>query len=98
MQSDQGSQLSDDGTVYVGKKNVMSYVMAVVTQLNNGASDVKVKARGRSISRAVDVTQIVKNRFISNLKFSDIKLETEELQNEDGSTSRVSSITITMAK
>lgn len=87
-----------ENTVFIGKKNVMSYVLAVVTQFNQGAPEVSVKARGRSISRAVDVTQIVKNRFIPTLKFADIKLSTEELLSEDGSTSKVSSMEIKMTK
>jgi len=86
-----------DGIIYVGKKGVMSYVWAVVTQFNNGSPEVKVKARGRSISKAVDVSQIVKNRFIQNAVIRKIDLSTEELQSEDGSMSKVSSIEITMA-
>ena len=75
----------------------MSYVWAVVMQFNNGSPEVKVKARGRSISKAVDVSQIIKNRFIQNSLIKDIALSTEELQSEDGSMSKVSSMEITMA-
>ena len=87
-----------DNMVYVGRKNVMSYVLAVVTQFNQGVSEVRLKARGKSISRAVDASQIVKNRFIPDLKFKDIILSTEELMSEDGSTSKVSSMEILMTK
>lgn len=86
-----------DGIIYVGKKGVMSYVWAVVMQFNNGSAEVKVKARGRSISKAVDVSQIIKNRFIQNAVIKNIDLSTEELQSEDGSMSKVSSMEITMA-
>jgi DNA-binding protein len=86
-----------DGIIYVGKKGVMSYVWAVVMQFNNGTPEVKVKARGRSISKAVDVSQIIKNRFIQNAVIKKIDLSTEELQSEDGSMSKVSSMEITMA-
>lgn len=88
----------NDNTIYIGKKNVMNYVIAVVTQFNNGSNEVKVKARGRSISCAVDVTQIVKNRFVPTLKIADIKLSTEELMSEDGRMSKVSSMEVTMTK
>jgi DNA-binding protein len=91
-----GGGMSADGIIYVGKKGVMSYVWAVVTQFNNGSPEVKVKARGRSISKAVDVSQIIKNRFIPNAVIRKIDLSTEELQSEDGSMSKVSSIEITM--
>jgi DNA-binding protein len=88
----------DENTIYVGKKSVMSYVLAVVTQFNQGAPEVKLKARGRSISVAVDASQITKNRFIPNLQFKEIKLGTEELTSEDGSMNKVSSIEIVMTK
>lgn len=86
------------GIIYIGRKNVMTYVLAVVTQFNSGETEVVIKARGRAISRAVDVTQIVKNRFFNTLEVASFKVETEELTNEDGSTSRVSSLTLAMKK
>jgi DNA-binding protein len=87
-----------DNTIYVGKKNVMAYVLAVVTQFNQGSPFVKVKARGQSISRAVDVSQIVKNRFMASMQITGFEVATEELPNEDGTTSRVSSVTLTLSK
>ena len=47
-----------ENTVFVGNKPVMNYVLAVVTQFNNGASEVAIKARGKAISRAVDTAEI----------------------------------------
>lgn len=88
----------ENNTIYVGKKPVMSYVLAVVTQFNQGLPEVHVKARGRSISTAVDTTQIVKNRFIQTLQVKDIKLSTEELKSDDGTMTRVSSMSIILTK
>ncbi|MEM3399959.1 MAG: DNA-binding protein Alba [Candidatus Micrarchaeia archaeon] len=88
----------DENVVYVGKKGVMSYVLAVVTQFNDGAQEVSVKARGKVISRAVDVAEIVRNRFMPDLKIKDIKIMTEELASEDGSKSKVSAIEILLSK
>ncbi|MFH0836487.1 MAG: DNA-binding protein Alba [Candidatus Micrarchaeota archaeon] len=88
-----------DNKVYVGKQDVMTYVLAVVSQFNHAnVSSVTIKARGKAISTAVDVTQIVKNRFISSLKITDFKVETEELQSEDGSMRKVSSVTLVVSK
>ena len=87
-----------DNMIYVGRKNVMSYVLAVVTQFNSGASEVRLKARGKSISCAVDASQIIKHRFIPSLQIKDVRLSTEELMSEDGTTSRVSSMEILMTK
>jgi DNA-binding protein len=87
-----------DNTVYVGKKGTMGFVLAVVTQFNNGASEVTVKARGKLISRAVDVVEIVRHRFMPSAKVDDIAISTEELTSEDGSKSKVSSIEIKILK
>ena len=53
-----------ENIVYIGRKPTMNYVLAVVTQFNNGMREVTIKARGNSISRAVDVKEIVVNRFL----------------------------------
>ena len=49
--------MAEDDVVFVGNKPVMNYVLAVVTQFNSGAKDVRIMARGRAISRAVDVAK-----------------------------------------
>lgn len=91
--------MADDNTVYVGnKKEAMNYVLAVTTQFNRGSDEVVLKARGGAISRAVDTAEITKNRFLQNLEILDITTGTEELENEDGSTSNVSSISITLGE
>ena len=88
----------EGNTIYVGKKNPMAYVLSVVTMFNQGAPEVRLKARGMSISRAVDVNQITRNRFIPTLQNKQISLTTENLTREDGTPSRVSSIEIVMTK
>jgi len=87
---------NDENVIYVGKKPPMSYVLAVVTQFNTSGSDeVVIKARGRSISTAVDTAEIVRNRFITDAELKDVKIGTEVITNEEeGRTSNVSSIEI----
>ena len=87
-----------DNTVYIGKKPIMNYVLAVATQFNSGSSDVIIKARGKSISKAVDVAEIVRNRFIQDAQVNDIKISTEVLENDEGRQSNVSSIEIFLKK
>jgi DNA-binding protein len=87
-----------ENIVYIGRKPTMNYVLAVVTQFNNGMKEVTIKARGNSISRAVDVKEIVVNRFMPDLKERGIKTSSEELTNEDGSKSKVSAIQIVLGK
>ncbi|WOF16256.1 DNA-binding protein Alba [Methanoplanus sp. FWC-SCC4] len=86
-----------DNTVFVGNKPVMNYVLAVVTQFNQGAEEVSVKARGKAISRAVDTTEIAMNRFLENVTKSEIITSTEIVDTESGKTN-VSSIEITLSK
>lgn len=90
--------MADDNTVYIGKKPTMNYVLAVVTQFNNGGTDVIIKARGRAISRAVDVSEIVRHRFIQGVNYKDIKISTETVSTEGGGTANVSSIEIYLSK
>ena len=87
-----------DNIVYIGKKPTMNYVLAVATQFNSGSTTVTIKARGRSISTAVDVAEIVRNRFVQDLKVDDIRISTEVLEGEEGKTSNVSSIEIFLKK
>jgi len=86
---------TDENVIYVGKKPPMSYVLAVVTQFNSGSAEVVIKARGRSISTAVDTAEIVRNRFVTDAELIDVKIGTEVITNEEeGRTSNVSSIEI----
>lgn len=89
--------MTEDNVVYIGIKPVMNYVLAVVTQFNNGASEVAVKARGKAISRAVDVVEVAKNRFLEGAKVKDIKIGTEKIATDRGE-SNVSIIEIAITK
>ena len=86
------------GVVYIGKKPTMNYVLAVVTHFNDGSRQVIVKARGRSISRAVDVAEIVRGRFIPDAEVQDVRIATEKLDAEEGPATNVSSIEIVLSK
>lgn len=90
--------MTEENTIYIGKKPTMNYVLAVVTQLNKEEStEVTIKARGRSISRAVDVAEIVKRRFVDGLKQS-VSTDTELVTNEEGKETNVSAIEIRLSK
>ncbi|VVB93827.1 DNA/RNA-binding protein Alba [uncultured archaeon] len=89
--------MTDDNIVYIGNKPVMNYVLAVVTQFNNGASEVAVKARGKAISRAVDAVEVSRNRFLPESKIKEIKIGTEKIATDRGD-SNVSIIEIVMSK
>ncbi len=82
----------DDSKVFIGKKKSMSYVMAAMVVLNE--KPVRLLARGRSISRAVDVAEILINKFVSGSTYGEILIDTETITNTDGTNSNVSSIEI----
>ncbi|MBN1941431.1 MAG: DNA-binding protein Alba [Candidatus Diapherotrites archaeon] len=88
----------EENVVFVGKKGTMSYVLAVVTQMNQGSKEVFIKARGKAISRAVDVAEIVKNKFVTDAKTAEIKIKTEEIATEEGNPLKLSAIEIKMIK
>lgn len=90
--------MDDEHTIFVGKKDTMSYVMALMTQFNRGDEEAFIKARGRAISKAVDVAEITKNRFLPTSKIEEIITNTEELDDREGNgTVNVSSIEIKMS-
>jgi archaea-specific DNA-binding protein len=80
-------------TVFIGKKPVLNYVLACMTLFKSGHEGIVIKARGRSISRAVDVVEVLKNRFLSKAEVSNIKIGTDELEGDNGPTN-VSTIDI----
>ncbi len=75
--------MSRSNTVFIGRKPVLNYVLACLTLLKSGESEVFVKARGCSISTAVDVVEVTKNRFVNDLKVVDISIGTERLTSPD---------------
>jgi len=81
-------------TIYIGKKPLMAYVTSTLIQLANIPS-VTIKARGMSIGRAVDVSQII-SRKTENAGYTigNIKLGSEALESQDGRTRNVSTIEI----
>ena len=75
----------EPNTIYVGTKPAMSYVLAVVTQFNSSdAKEVTLKARGQAITTVVDIAEIVRRKFLKELKADKIAIGTEEMQREDG--------------
>ncbi len=89
--------MTDNNVVYVGNKPVMNYVLAVVKEFNNGASEVVIKARGKAISRAVDAAEVSRNRFLTEAKINGITIGTEKMVSENGE-SNVSIIEIVIGK
>ena len=76
----------------------MNYVLACVTQLNMGAEEIVIKARGRAISRAVDVAEVLRNRFLTDVGVHSVDISTEKIRTNEGKDINVSAIEITIGQ
>jgi len=92
--------MADDNSIFVGGKPFMNYVTGVVMQFTaKGADEVIVKARGKFISRAVDVAEVATKRFLDGqAKISDVNIDSDEFENKEGKQVRVSTIEIILGK
>jgi len=89
----------ESNTVFIGNKPIMNYVLAIVTLLGSGdAKEIILKARGRAITTAVDVAEIVKRRFVEKLKVGNVTIGTEEISSQERGTRAVSTMEITLIK
>jgi len=89
---------AESGVILVGQKPVMNYVLAAVIQFNQGAGKVLFKARGRSISKAVDAAEIVRSRFLpGQVDITEVNIGSEKV-GEPGKERVVSTIEITLEK
>ncbi len=80
--------------IFIGKKPLMTYVTATLVQLANEPT-VLIKARGKSITRAVDVAQIIVKRMDNmGYKIGHVKIGSQMIQSEDGKERNVSTIEV----
>ena len=75
--------MTEGSAVLIGKKPIMNYVLACITFFHGGAKEVSIKARGRSISRAIDVAEVVRHRFLPDAKIKNISIGTDKLSPQD---------------
>jgi archaea-specific DNA-binding protein len=92
--------MADDNSVFIGNKPFMNYVTGVVVQFTTkNANEVTIKARGKFISRAVDVAEVVMKRFLKDqMALKEIRIDSEGFQNKEGRDVRVSTIEIALVK
>jgi archaea-specific DNA-binding protein len=95
------TERKDTNTIFVGIKPFMNYVTGVVMQFQNkGQNEVIVSARGKFISKAVDVVEVSRRTFLKdeNIKIKDIQLSSEQFENKEGKRIFVSAIEIKLTK
>lgn len=96
----EGEKMTADNSIFIGNKPFMNYVTSVVMQFTTkNAPEVIIKARGKFISRAVDVAEVAAKRFLEGqVGMKDIKIDSEEFENKEGKQVRVSTIEILLEK
>ncbi|HLD12436.1 MAG TPA: DNA-binding protein Alba [Candidatus Nanoarchaeia archaeon] len=90
----------DSNTIFVGSRPFMNYVTGVVMQFTTqGATEVCVKARGKFISRAVDIAEVTCKRFLEGqIEVKNIRINSEEFTNNENRLVRVSTIEVFLGK
>ena len=89
---------TEEHSIFIGGKPFMNYVTGVVIQFNNGAKEVVIKARGKFISKGVDVAEVARRKFLEdkNVSIKNISIGSEEFENKEGKMVNVSVIEITL--
>jgi DNA-binding protein Alba len=92
--------MSEANAVLIGKKPIMNYVLACITFFHGGAKEVSIKARGKAISRAIDVAEVVRRKFLPGVRIKAIAIGTDQVQpqDEESQLSNVSTIEITLQR
>jgi DNA-binding protein len=92
--------MPETNAVLIGTKPVMNYVLACITLFHSGEKEINVKARGRAITRAIDVAEVVRRRFLPDVKIKSIGIGTDHLPPREGGNqmTNVSTIEITLER
>jgi DNA-binding protein len=89
----------ESNIVYIGRKPIMNYVLAVITNFNSNTKEVSIKARGQAISTAVDVAEISRRRFLRDVKVDRINIGSEAIHiKEENRDKTVSTIDIRLTR
>ena len=92
---------SDDNVIFVGGKPFMNYMTGIITQFNKeDTKEIKIISRGKFISKAVDIAEATKKKFLkdSNIIIKEIKTNSEEFETKEGKKVTVSTMDIVLRK
>ena len=84
--------------IYVGNKSVNKYVIACLTLFHEGNKEIKIKARGKNISKAVEVAEHIRKYFMREVEVYKVEVGSEILPTRSGQPRRVSTISITLRR
>ncbi len=71
-----------DNILRIGKKGALVYVASAVLLLNKNSGTLLIQARGKAISKAVDVAEITRTRFFPDLKVDKIETSTQIMDSD----------------
>jgi DNA-binding protein len=92
------TEIKANNEIFIGKKPLMTYVTATLVQLANEPT-VIIKARGKSITRAVYLAQIIVKRMDTlGYKIGPVKIGSESVQSQDGRPRNVSTIEVYISR
>lgn len=92
---------TEESIVFIGGKPFMNYVTAVVTQFTTkNSNEVIIKSRGKFISKAVDVAEVARKKFLKDMIISikEMKIDSEEYETKEGRKIGVSTLDIVLKK
>ena len=96
--ADNAEDTHERDVIFVGTKPIMTYVTATLTQLASRPT-VTIKARGKRITQAVDVSQmIVKRMNAVGYIIDKVRIASDSLMSQDGKQRNVSTIEIDVTK
>ena len=82
----------DEGTIIVGKKPVMNYVIASLNCFKKGIKEINIISRGKVTSKGIDTAELIK-RYYPDVIVSKIKIGSEDV-NLDGDKKTISNLKI----
>lgn len=94
------TETSEEQSIFIGGKPFMNYVTGVALQFNKGAKIVTIKARGKFISKGVDVAEVARRKFLKEDEVSvkNVSIGSEEFENKEGKMVSVSILEIALEK
>lgn len=89
----------DENVIYVGKKPLVNYIRAVMTQFTKkNSKKVIIKSRGKFISKAVDVAEVSKRTLAEQgVKIGEINISSEVFETSEKKTN-ISTMEIVLSK
>ena len=99
-QENNSEKKEDSNVIFVGSKPIINYIRSISVQMSKQVNgEVVIRSRGKYISRAVDIAEIARRKFLDKegVKIKDIKIGSEEFEKE-GRKMNVSTMDIVIGK